>query len=373
MTRIAIVGAGKVGAMISELLSGCGDYRVTIMDHEQRALEQFVAESAGPVTPVAVDGTDVDGLAAALEGHFAVISAAPFSITRHVALAAARAQVHYLDLTEDVATTKEVQALAKNGVRAFIPQCGLAPGFISIIGHDMAQRFEQLDTLRLRVGALPQFPTNSLSYNLTWSTAGVINEYCEPCEAIVGGELTRVPALEQVENFALDGISYEAFNTSGGLGSLCESLKGTVRQLNYRSIRYPGHRDIMKTLIHDLRLGDRRELLKEVLEQAIPVTLQDVVVIFVTASGLRDGKLMQESYANKIYPQVLHGQTWAAIQITTASAVCAVLDLLCQGRIPTRGFVKQEQIALGVFLANRFGKAYAQTSASKSDQVSAAA
>ena len=76
----------------------------------------------------------------------------------------------------------------------------------------------------MRVGALPQFPTNALNYNLTWSTDGLINEYCNPCEAIHEGKLIEVLPLEGIEQFSLDGITYEAFNTSGGLGTLCETL-----------------------------------------------------------------------------------------------------------------------------------------------------
>ena len=95
----------------------------------------------------------------------------------------------------------------------------------------------------MRVGALPQFPTNALTYNLTWSTDGLINEYCNPCEAIHDGERMHVLPLEGIEHFSLDGVRYEAFNTSGGLGTLCDTLDGRVRELNYKTIRYQGHRD----------------------------------------------------------------------------------------------------------------------------------
>ena len=164
----------------------------------------------------------------------------------------------------------------------------------------------------MRVGALPAYPSNALNYNLTWSTEGVINEYIEPCEAIVDGRRVEVPALEEREEFTLDGVLYEAFNTSGGLGTLAETLEGQVRTLNYRTIRYPGHAAIMKALLHDLRLRERRDLLKDILENAVPATMQDVVVIFVTVSGWRDGRLMQETYARKIYAQVLAGRCAAA-------------------------------------------------------------
>lgn len=212
----------------------------------------------------------------------------------------------------------------------------------------------------MRVGALPQYPSNALNYNLTWSTDGVINEYCEPCEAIVEGELIEVPPLEEREEFSLDGVTYEAFNTSGGLGTLAETLKGKVRTLNYRTIRYPGHAAIMKALLNDLGLRHRRDVLKDIFESALPATLQDVVIVFVTVSGRKNGRLLQETYANKIYARRDGETVRSAIQVTTASAICAVLDMLADGTLPARGFIKQEDIALDVFLANRFGRAYAQ-------------
>ena len=170
-----------------------------------------------------------------------------------------------------------------------MPQCGLAPGFISILAYHLTRPFDVSDTVHMRVGALPQFPSNALNYNLTWSTDGLINEYCNPCQAIHEGRLIEALPLDGLESFSLDGVRYEAFNTSGGLGTLCETLDGRVRELNYRTIRYRGHRDLMAFLLDDLRLGQRREVLKDILEHAIPITLQDVVVIFCNVTGWQDG------------------------------------------------------------------------------------
>jgi saccharopine dehydrogenase-like NADP-dependent oxidoreductase len=169
----------------------------------------------------------------------------------------------------------------------------------------------------------------------------------------------EVLPLEGIEHFSLDGIGYEAFNTSGGLGTLAETLDGRVSELNYKTVRYPGHCERIQLLVHDLKLGERRALFKDVLETAIPMTLQDVVLIFVTVTGTRDGRLMQESYATKIYAQEIGGRTWSAIQVTTSAGVCAMVDLLRDGHIPPRGFVRQEDVPLPLFLANRFGRYYA--------------
>ena len=268
--------------------------------------------------------------------------------------------MHYLDLTEDVESTRTIKRLADGADTAFIPQCGLAPGFISIAAYDLAKKFEKLREVQMRVGALPVFPTNALKYNLTWSTDGLINEYCNPCESIRDGIRAEVPALEEIEAFSLDGIAYEAFNTSGGLGTLCDTLEGKVENLNYKTVRYPGHRDIVKMLVRDLRLGMRRDIMKDVLETAIPITYQDVVLIFVTVSGWMGGRLTQESYAKKIYSQTVGDRLMSAIQITTAAGICAMCDLLLSGKLPQKGFVRQEEASLPDFLANRFGRYYAR-------------
>src|SRR5205085_5605767 len=179
--------------------------------------------------------------------------------------------------------------------------------------------------------------TNSLRYNFTWSIDGVINEYCNPCEAIVNGQLVSVQPLEGHETFTLDAEAFEAFNTSGGLGTLCETLGGKVRTLDYKTIRYRGHRDLMAFLMNELRLNDRRALLKDILERAVPMTPQDVVLIFCTVAGMKEGRLTQLTDARKIYHGQCLGERWGAIQITTAAGLCAVLDLHMSSAKPRRG------------------------------------
>jgi len=357
MKNVALVGGGKIGVAIAELLGGSGDYHLTVFDRDEAGLERMPRKN---VETRAIEVRDARDFASALDGQEVVLSATPFSLTTTVAEAAKRAGAHYLDLTEDVESTRTIRRLADGADTAFIPQCGLAPGFISIVAYDLARKFEKLRDVQMRVGALPVFPTNALKYNLTWSTDGLINEYCNPCESIRDRHRGEVPALEELEAFSLDGIAYEAFNTSGGLGTLCDTLEGKVENLNYKTVRYPGHRDIVKLLVRDLRLGLRRELMKDVLETAIPITYQDVVLIFVTVSGWMDGHLTQESYAKKIYSQTVGDRLMSAIQITTASGICAMCDLLVDGRLPRKGFVRQEEAKLGDFLANRFGRYYAR-------------
>lgn len=356
MNKIVVISAGRIGAAIAEMLAVSGDYSVTVAD---RSAEQLAALPHHlQIETVQAEIDERPALLSLLKGKYAVLNAAPFHLTVAIAEAAAEAGVHCLDLTEDVRSTRRVKDLAENAASAFIPQCGLAPGFITIAANSLARRFDTLHDVKMRVGALPQFPANALNYNLTWSPEGVINEYCEPCEAIVDGQLREVAALEGHEEFSLNGVRYEAFNTSGGLGSICQSLLGRVRNLNYRTIRYPGHAEIMKILLDDLRLVERRDLLKEIFEHALPTTMQDIVVIFVTITGTRNGRLLQESYANTIHADPAGPDARSAIQKTTAAGICTVLDLLASGKLPSRGLIQQEDIALDDFLGNRFGRTY---------------
>jgi saccharopine dehydrogenase-like NADP-dependent oxidoreductase len=356
MTPVILLGAGKIGETIAHLLHAAGDYALTVADQDAARLAPIAALG---VTTTRADFNAAPVLATLIRGHAIVISACPFYLTPRIAESAVAAGAHYFDLTEDVASTRRVKALAANAGTALVPQCGLAPGFISILARAMTRKFDSLRDVHMRVGALPVYPTNALKYNLTWSTDGLINEYCNPCEAIIDGAVRETLALEEIEAFSLDGVAYEAFNTSGGLGTLCETLSGQVENLNYKTVRYPGHRDLVKMLIRDLRLGQRREILKDVLEASVPMTHQDVVLVFVTVSGMQDGRLTQESFAKKIYSKTLGTRLYSAIQITTAAGVCAMVDLVREGELPDRGFVRQEDADLPRFLANRFGRHYA--------------
>jgi len=356
--KVALIGAGLIGQSIARLLRETGDFDIVAFDRDEHALAQL--DALGVATR-RVDSADTPALRHALTGFDALVNALPYYLAISVASAAKAAGVHYFDLTEDVRATHAIRAIADDAHTAFMPQCGLAPGFIGIVAHDLAKRLDNPRDVKMRVGALPEFPTNALKYNLTWSIDGLINEYCQPCEAVREGRPQWVQPLEGVEHFSLDGIEYEAFNTSGGLGTLCETLAGKVETLDYKSVRYPGHRDLMKFLLDDLRMSTDRDGLKAMLKRAVPSTTQDVVLIFVTVTGMRGGpggQLVQDVFTRKIFAKEVCGAPMSAIQITTAGAVCAELDLFREGVLPQSGFVRQEQVLLEAFLNNRFGKLY---------------
>jgi saccharopine dehydrogenase-like NADP-dependent oxidoreductase len=362
MHKVLILGAGKIGALISGLLGESGDYEVHVADVDPKIARAVVdAHGLAQLNAHGLDARDPQALVRQLREHpvDAVISSLPYYCNVAVAEAARDAGAHYFDLTEDVAVTRAVRELAAGADRAFVPQCGLAPGFVSIAANALIGHFDQLRSVKLRVGALPQHPNNVLKYSLTWSTEGLINEYGNPCEAVVDGRALEVAPLEGLEEIEIDGTPYEAFNTSGGLGSLADSYGSRVQSMDYKTMRYPGHCAQMRLLMNDLKLNHDRDTLKRILENAVPQTLQDVVIVYVAVSGSQDGELREENYVSKIYPQVVAGRLWSAIQVTTASGIAAVVDLVLASPGRYAGFVRQEDFRLEDVLDNRFGRHYA--------------
>jgi len=375
--NVLVLGAGKIGSLITCLLSESGDYNIHLANLHIDAANKLVAQlDLKNVSTSSLDAQDKTALETTFNTAFnsthntsansssntgkfdAVISSLPYYCNPQVADLAAKYQVHYFDLTEDVAVTNHVKTISKNQKNVFMPQCGLAPGFISIVANAIIQNFEKLDTVKMRVGALPVNQNNALKYSLTWSTDGLINEYGNTCYGIENAKMTSLLPLEGLETITMDGVHYEAFNTSGGLGTLADTYSGKVNIMNYKTLRYPGHCKIIKLLMNDLKLNDDRDTLKRILENAIPKTLQDVVLVYVAVTGYKDDNLFEENYVKKIYPQTIAGKLWSSIQVTTAAGICGVVDMVLNNADKYSGFVTQESIPLSDFLANRFGNYY---------------
>lgn len=358
--NILIAGTGKIGALITGLLAQHSDYRISVIDQNFEAVDYQRIRQQLPVNEIQRDIHDKDSMQQLFQQQTfdAVISSLPFHCNTVIAQYAKDFAMHYFDLTEDTAVANTVKQLAKDAEKAFVPQCGLAPGFISIVAHSLMQGFEQLDTVKMRVGALPVNSNNALQYCLTWSTEGLINEYANTCYGINQGKLSAAQPLQGIETIKIDGVTYEAFNTSGGIGHLAECYLDKVNVMNYKTIRYPGHCERMSLLMNDLKLKDDLPMLKHILERALPKTYQDVVIIYVSVMGQRHGEFVEHNYVNKVYPQKIFKQDWSAIQVTTAASVAAVVDIVLNNEKHYRGFIGQENFALSDFLNNRFGQYY---------------
>jgi saccharopine dehydrogenase-like NADP-dependent oxidoreductase len=331
--RVAIIGKGNIGWAIKELLKN--DYDI----------------KQGDVTD-GFDARDIEQVRVFLKDVDAVISAGPFAINKNIGAVAAELNIGYFDLTEDVETTEFIRGIKSNNV--MMPQCGLAPGAINICAASLMKEFDHVSEVMMRVGALPRFTTNEMSYYLSWSTNGLINEYCNEADAIYEGKSIKVMPLEGAEKMIIEGESYEAFNTSGGCATMCETFENKVDNLSYKTIRYPGHLNHMKFLFNDLHLKKNKDVLEKLFDKEVPRTTNDVIIFFVKVIGEIEGILQEKTYLRKIYGD----DRFSAIQRTTASGVCSCLEMYFKNQIPKNGFTKQESIVWEDFTANQFGSVY---------------
>lgn len=353
MERIAVLGLGKVGGLAASLLHDAG-FAVTGIDSR-------ILRRTFPFTVASADLADRDSLANPFADVDAVLSCLPYHLNIGVARAAHAAGIHYFDLTEDVPTTNAIRELSATSRRLMAPQCGLAPGFIAIVGAALIGEFDECRSLRMRVGALPQHPTGRMGYAFNWSPEGVVNEYLNDCEVIEDGKRKWVSPMEWHETLFIDGNRLEAFTTSGGLGTMCDTYHGRVANIDYKSIRYPGHMDLMNFFFHELLMRDRRDIAGEILVNAKPPVDEDVVYVHVAGEGVIEGRLARREFVRAYRPTMAGGARRTAIAWTTAASVVAVIELVRDGALPDLGFLRQEDIPLREFLATRTGRLYGPT------------
>ena len=329
--NVGIFGAGQIGLVIREMLeenSAANMLYVTTYD-------KFASDSS--IVELDIK-SDVKGLQKAVNDNNIIISALPYDATGLLAETVINAgNKVYLDLTEDVGVARNLlrkNAAVEKNQSIMIPHCGLAPGAVSIIAADLFKDFDHVSDIKIRVGALPISADNALKYNLAWSTSGLVNEYCNPCPAIVDGDLKTLQPLDNLTTLTVDGGSYEAFNTSGGLGTLGSTVSENRHRRThitkfssninvcYQTIRYPGHRDLMKFLLDDLGFKNRKEELITIFDRELPRTKDDCVIIDIKVTGKSGmNELITASYRNRI----MCDTRFTAIQKTTAGGVCAVV------------------------------------------------
>ncbi len=347
-SKITVLGLGKVGHLAAELLVAAG-FDVTGVD-SRPAVADFSTR--------VVDLANLDAVRTILAGQQAVLSCLPYHLNIGVSTIAHALGLHYFDLTEDVPTTRHIRELAKTATGLMAPQCGLAPGFVGIVAADLAGQFNQIRSIKLRVGALPQNPTGLLGYAFNWSPEGVVNEYLNDCEVIEEGVLKTVSAMEWTETIYIDGMQLEAFTTSGGLGTMCETYAGRIANLDYKTMRYPGHVDLMNFFFHELLMRENRAEAGRILTNAKPPVEDDVVYVHVAAEGKTDDGLRRREFVRAYYPIVINGKSRTAIAWTTSASVVAVIQMVRDGALPSQGFLKQEDIPLGPYLKTQTGNYY---------------
>jgi lysine 6-dehydrogenase len=355
--KIAIIGSGLMGqAIVYDISRADGVEKVGLYDFDRGLAEETARKYGNDKTYAGgIDARDEEAVVELLQGYDACISAVVYKYNPGLTRAAIRSGTHFLDLggNRDVVGTQfEMYEEASKAGIIVMPDCGLAPGMVSILASDGIKEFEKVHSLRIRVGGLPQNPRPPLNYQMVFSSEGLINEYWEPVVILEKGEKKIVNPMTGLEELEFDGIGrLEAFYTSGGTSTLPETYKGIIDFLDYKTIRYPGHCQIFKPML-EIGLGSRslvkvgevmvepREVFKKILEKNLGYNDPDMVLVRLTFEGIKDERPLKIVYEIIDRQDARTGLT--SMMRMTAFPISIITWMACTGRIEQRGVLNQE-------------------------------
>lgn len=356
--KVTIVGAGRVGRAIAHVLSSEPGYTTVVCD----ANPEVAMEVAGDQYMVEAYSKDVSikaNLLEALKDSKAVISAVPPQATLQVAEAAAEAGVHFLDVIDHEVHGIDIKPIVEkaSGDATFIPGCGLAPGYVSIAAGHMVDQFDTLTNLTIRAGSIPDQPNNRLKMNIAWDTDTLIRTYITECAVVEKHKLQKVRPLERRETILIGGVDYETFSVAGGISSnFLETYKDRVKHIQFKALRYPGHLDLIRFLLEDLRFRRHPEELMQILERSIPATKDTLAIVSIRALGHINGEYVERTFWRRIMSQYVGNAFLSGQELCAAACVCCVLDRLLQGNISKKGLVNIEDIPYDSFNTSIFAK-----------------
>lgn len=289
-----------------------------------------------------------------------ILDCLPGSQAPRIAKLAREFHLHYANLTEYVAETDEIIALAKDATTGFILQTGIAPGYIDVLANALFQQFcsdfkvNTVNTLEFKVGALTKNAVAPHYYGFTWSPIGVATEYLKKAITIRNFNKTELPALSERTSIVIDGITYEADLTSGGAADLPDALTGKVRNLDYKTIRFPGHYDWITKQLSILENSDSIiQDLQQKMEDIIPHIEDDQIILYAAVEGKdHEGILRRREISKCILPQKVGNHQLRAIQATTAAPLVQSAQLLLENNF--KGIILQSQIETQSFLNGNF-------------------
>lgn len=352
--RMLVLGAGRMGlGAVHDLVSQSDVTEVTVADYDRAKADDIAARYPDKARAAQIDCNDQAAVIALMRGHASAISCVNYWLNERLARAAIEAGTHFCDLggnndvvDKELALDSEARAAGVN----IVPDCGLAPGMVAVLAAHGASKFQQLDAIHIRVGGLPQNPKPPLDYQLVFSVEGLINEYIEPARVIRDGKVVTVESMTEIESLSFPEpfTTMEAFQTSGGTSTLVETFLGQVRDLDYKTIRYPGHCAKFKTMI-DLGLCSSapidvdgtavkpRRVLGELLVKNLPHDEPDVVLVRVEFAG--EGRRLRYDIIDRYDPET----GLSAMMRTTAFPASIVALMMARAQTTSRGALPQER------------------------------
>ncbi|MEZ5175786.1 MAG: saccharopine dehydrogenase C-terminal domain-containing protein [Acidimicrobiia bacterium] len=350
---ILVIGTGIVGSAAIWDLKRRG-YEVVAADADSEAVSETAARF--DVDSAVIDVDDARSVQDLFAPHALVVSAVPYRYGVAVARAAIATNTHAIDFggnPDIVASQKTLHGDAVDAGVMIVPDCGLAPGLANVMASMLIEAHgpEPIDRVQIRVGALPQVPIGSLGYQLAFSPDGLINEYAEPCEVIEAGRHTTVEPLSRFETVDWDPWGpLEAFSTAGGTSTMCSVYAGRIEELEYKTLRYPGHGRVFRAFF-ELGLFDeetkadgrsRRDILLAALREHLPRGAPDLVLVrvWVEAGDQRHGLQIEDREQGG----------FTALARTTAFPATALADLIVRGAVAEPGVGTMHEVAVGASL-----------------------
>ncbi len=367
--KIFIAGSGGIGEAAALLLREWSEteteiYLGDISEDNLNKAKDFILhnsqkESKGETVLMAKDGIN-DAMKAAFETCDVLLDCSPGSQAPRLARFAKDFKMHYANLTEYVAETDEIIALAKDAETGFILQTGLAPGFINVLAMSLYNQFvekyenEKVERIVMKVGALTAHAHEPHFYGFTWSPIGVATEYVKNSVVLRNYKITKKPALSSRETIVIGARTYEADLTSGGSADLPDVFAGKARNLDYKTLRYVGHYDWVESLIRKLPKDENLpNRLQDVMLEAIPSVEDDLVLVHAAVDGFdKNGRRRMIEKAFFVHPLEINGKNLRAIQTTTAAPLCESAMMLLQGNL--KGVVLQSQLNPADFMNGNF-------------------
>ena len=357
--KILVLGAGRMGlgAVFDLVHNSPGVEAVTVADFDLKKAQDVAAKvDSAKVTAQQIDVSNNSDVARLMEPHDSAISCVNYWYNAELSKTAIATSTNFCDLGGNNYIVDEQLALdseAKAAGVSIIPDCGLAPGMVSVLAAHGAKRFDETEEIHIRVGGLPQKPKTLLEYQLVFSVEGLINEYIEVARVIRNGEITEVESMTEIETLAFDDFPpLEAFQTSGGTSTLPDTFLGKIKELDYKTIRYAGHCEKFKTII-DLGLCSSEEILVdyaritprkvfgELLTRHLPADEPDYVLVRLEFVGKTGGETKKLRY--DIVDRQDETTGLSAMMRTTAFPASIIAQMMAKGDVLERGATPQEK------------------------------
>ncbi len=357
--KILVLGAGRMGlGAVFDLINNSPQVEaVTVADFDLKKAEEIAEKvDVARVTPHHIDVSNISDVADLMKSHDSAISCVNYWYNVELSQAAIATSTNFCDLGGNNYIVDKQLALndeAKNAGISIIPDCGLAPGMVSVLAMHGAKRFDSIEEIHIRVGGLPQTPKTALQYQLVFSVEGLINEYIEVARVVRDGKITEVESMTELEALEFNGFpALEAFQTSGGTSTLPETFFGKVRELDYKTIRYAGHCEKFKMMI-DLGLCSSEEMLVdyakvtprrvfgELLTKNLPADEPDYVLVRLDFVGTKEDE--KRNLRFDIVDKQDETTGLSAMMRTTAFPASIIAQMSARGEVMERGAIPQEK------------------------------